>query len=294
MSILKNNWHWILFSLVMFGGIGVALLTQLNTDTEPKTVYKLPSAETLQNIREKSDAQKVQVSDDTKRPPPPGETHETGYWHGDHWHRTALRSDTKPSVPVAPDNVNTRISNDMFPDRDIPFQKSFGVFPEAWMKLSLEERMNVRVQDLKNFNFPPTPDGYSIKLRSLGGFLKLDENDNPILHKDYEPYFDVLTEIGFAPTREEYEHYQELLRQHGLALGWERTAEAERLSTEIDAFRLSCFREIPDIAISLKHPHGTTESEVQTRLTRAIRIQRQLLYEEYRKAGFDYLIPEDF
>lgn len=85
-SFLKNNWHWMLFTLTIFGGIGIVLLTQLHTDAEPKTVYNPPSAETLQNIRDKLATQKAQ---DTAKPPPPGETHETGYWHEDHWHKRA-------------------------------------------------------------------------------------------------------------------------------------------------------------------------------------------------------------
>lgn len=286
MLFLKNNWHWILFVIVIFGGIGVLMFTQLNTDTEPKTLYKLPSEETLQNIRDKQDAQKAQEAD-ANRPPPPGETHETGHWDGDNWHRT-VPGKTSVELPTAPQ------SNEPYPDREIPFQKSFGNLPGAWTRLSIEERMNVRVQELNNFGFPPTPSGYSIRLRETNELLRLDENGNPILHKNHEPYFRIVTEIGFAPTREEYERYKEMQHEYSQAHGWGRAAEAERINAELKAFRLSCYREIPDVVSSLTDPPGTTKADADARLTRAIEISKQVLYNEYRKMGFDYLIPEKY
>ena len=38
----------------------------------------------------------------------------------------------------------------------------------------------------------------------------LDENGNPVLHKIGDPYVDIAIEIGFAPTKEEYEELNQL------------------------------------------------------------------------------------
>ncbi len=165
MSILKNNWHWMLFALVIFGGIGVVLFTQLNTDTEPKTVYKLPSEETLQNIREKSAAQKAQETDGEKRPPP-GETHETGYWHGDHWHKSSpmsqsavlastlsyneLESGEKETLTLEQlktkiDSINARVQ-DQYPEFQILTtltpEEIFARYPSEADRTNLAQRAN--------------------------------------------------------------------------------------------------------------------------------------------------------
>ncbi|MDE0314094.1 MAG: hypothetical protein OXM61_04265 [Candidatus Poribacteria bacterium] len=74
----------IIVLIALVGFVGVFLLISRDTDTDTKKVYKAPSEEVLEKVSGDLTAQKAQ---DTAKPPPPGETHETGYWHGDHWHR---------------------------------------------------------------------------------------------------------------------------------------------------------------------------------------------------------------
>ena len=62
------------------------MFTQQDTDTEPNVIFEPPSPEVLQQIKDDIAARNAQ---DAVKPPPSGETAETGYWHGDHWHRTA-------------------------------------------------------------------------------------------------------------------------------------------------------------------------------------------------------------
>lgn len=97
MSYLKNNYHWLLFIIVIFGSIGAVVFTQQRADTGPNVVFEPPSPEVLQRIKDSVAARNAQ---DTVKPPPPGETEESGYWHGDHWHRTApveTSVDTQPN-----------------------------------------------------------------------------------------------------------------------------------------------------------------------------------------------------
>ena len=275
---MKKQMKWGLATLILLLGIAaVFLLMDNDTETEPEMTLGQPTKDLLkQGVNMPQQAETPVAVDELPPVVPPNE-----HPSGPHRHE-----DDTVHNPA-------QVTNDPYPDRHIPFQKSFGTLPEAWTKLSLEERMNVRVQELNNFGFLDTPSGYSIRLRDTKGLLDLDENGNPILHKDYEPYFRVVTEIGFAPTREEYERYKEMQREYTQAHGWGQTAEAERINAELKAFRQACYREIPDLVVSLSHP-TTTDAHADALLQRAMRIQKEVLYAEYRKAGFDYLIPEKY
>ena len=83
---MKKRIYWGLGVLVLLLGIVGVLMMKRGTGSEPITVYKHPSDEVLDNIRNKIAAQQEQEIDDSKRPPP-GETKDSGYWHGDHWHK---------------------------------------------------------------------------------------------------------------------------------------------------------------------------------------------------------------
>ena len=60
---------WIPILIVLLAVIGGVLFYGQQVATQPATTRFIP-VETPQ----------------TPKPPPPGETHETGHWHGDHWH----------------------------------------------------------------------------------------------------------------------------------------------------------------------------------------------------------------
>ena len=80
----------IIVLIAIVGIAGVFLLIGRNTDTGPKKVFNAPSDEVMDKVRGDLAARKAQ---DAVKPPPPGETHETGHWDGDHWHKRA------PEVP---------------------------------------------------------------------------------------------------------------------------------------------------------------------------------------------------
>lgn len=218
MSILKNNWHWMLFSLVIFGGIGVVLFTQLTTDTEPEKVYKLPSEEMLQNIREKSAAQKAQEADGTKRPPPPGETHETGHWHGDHWHRTAPVKTQDIPTPV-PVSVGTHLpllvelENPVIGKPILLRTINVDSIDIDWGSLSPDELAET-ITRLERREITE-PDGYRYRRRSDNSLL-FDESGYPILHKIGEPFISVAWSMQFRPPPEVYEEYRQLARRRNL------------------------------------------------------------------------------
>ncbi len=82
-------------SIVLIVLIGIAIVFLLiDKDTETITVYNPPSEEVFQKkIRDDLAAK------DVVKPPPPGETEDSGYWHGDHWHET---SPGKPETEDTP------------------------------------------------------------------------------------------------------------------------------------------------------------------------------------------------
>ena len=84
---IRKYWLPISVFIVAIAGIGLYLLA-IQTPKEPTVIYK--SVEPI----EKPAAQ-VPVA----KPPPPGETHETGHWHGDEWHTEPHEADAQVTTP---------------------------------------------------------------------------------------------------------------------------------------------------------------------------------------------------
>ncbi len=81
MKFLKNNAYWIL-GVVIGIGISTVILMQRGDQQDVETTQQGPSAKPEQQ----GIAQFLPKID--VKPPPPGETAESGFWHGDHWHKT--------------------------------------------------------------------------------------------------------------------------------------------------------------------------------------------------------------
>ena len=76
MLLKKKVWIPILILLLVVIGCGLFYARQVSKQ-KPVKVYKVGEVE----------------NPETPKPPPPGETHATGHWHGDEWH-------SKPHAPV--------------------------------------------------------------------------------------------------------------------------------------------------------------------------------------------------
>lgn len=284
MSILKNNWHWILFALTIFGGIGVVLFTQLNTDTEPKTVYNLPSAETLQNIREKSAVQKAQETDGTKRLPPPGETHETGYWHDDHWHRTAPVETQDISTPV-PVSVETHLP--LLVELENPILKkpillrtiNVDGIDIDWASLSPDE-LSETIAKLERREITE-PDGYRYRRRSDNSLL-FDESGYPILHKIGEPFISVMWTMQFRPPPEVYEEYRQLARRRNLL---DPSPELDSIRSQMEEMRRTYVGPLP-VTFGI----SCAGNDIEAQKKRADETIAQLKAGFFRQLGIEYLL----
>lgn len=121
------------------------------------------------------------------------------------------------------------------------------------------------------------------------GSLLLDEKGSPILHKIGEPDFKVGTEIGFAPTREEYAHYQRVEQELAEAEATGNTSEVERIQRELQHMRNTFLGEVPAISYTLQT--NDPNADIAALHKYAASKSTRLAYEEYRKLGLEYLIP---
>ena len=79
---LRKNWLPIAVFLLAIIGVGLYLL-QTQPPKDPIVIYKAAEVETK------------------PKPPPPGETYETGHWHGDEWHKGSHDAHAQVTTPEA-------------------------------------------------------------------------------------------------------------------------------------------------------------------------------------------------
>ena len=94
MRLFRNNWYWILGVFISIGiGTSSVILIQPGHQRSTETVQSAPDAK-----QEQQNTPRVSQSPEAAaKPPPPGETTESGYWHGGHWHKT---SSTQKNLPL--------------------------------------------------------------------------------------------------------------------------------------------------------------------------------------------------
>ncbi len=120
--------------------------------------------------------------------------------------------------------------------------------PDFW-SLSPEVRQQIFDQFYHQRGLNPPPKGYEYVWKDIGVVL-LDENGDPVLKKEGEPWVTVKYGIGFAPTLEEYERYEQLQEDLGWADSRGDVAESDRLRAEIEALEASVQRMRPISAMA--------------------------------------------
>ena len=94
---MKKQMIWGSATLILLLSIAAVFLF-IGTDADTENVgNKAPSDDVIRQSQD-ANAPKTPVADAQKQPQPPGETNETGYWHGDHWHKTAPQVYTREDV----------------------------------------------------------------------------------------------------------------------------------------------------------------------------------------------------
>ena len=180
---MKKQMKWGLATLMLLLGIAaVFLFIDKDTTTEPEMTLGQSTKDLLKqgvNMPQQT-PQVVNVSDDTQRPPPPGETHQTGYWHGDHWHK--IVADELMVPPKDTEQHTTQKATD-------------------WKALSLEERRKrwTEAYRAKWGDDPPWNAEYR-HVHDSKGKVRRHYRNKPLV-TDYE------IRINFAPTPVILERY---------------------------------------------------------------------------------------
>ena len=122
------------------------------------------------------------------------------------------------------------------PDSSVdPFANTIPIYDSATMRRLEIEKRNAFYKE--RFGLGPPPEGYGYLLID-GNEVVLNPDGTPVLqqmelpdgtHMEYE----IELREGFAPTREQWEHYQQLKQDREVALHREDRAEASRIQTEI-------------------------------------------------------------
>ena len=131
------------------------------------------------------------------------------------------------------------------------------------------------------FGLKPPPEGLYYRVHADKTPV-LDENGEPRLFSYYEPSYNVFTRIGFAPTREQYEHYQQLERDLRFAQDQDDTTEVARLKAEIEQLKADAQGELPDFTSSGAVPTSLFETAAyQAERRRRDKEMRAQLYREW-------------
>ncbi len=152
-----------------------------------------------------------------------------------------------------------------------------------WSSLTPEQRQAIFDQYYIQIGLKPPPLGYTYRWEDIDVPL-LDENGNPVLHKIGEPEVNIKMGIGFAPTREELEQYNQLHDDAMRASALGNDAEYERLLAEIDAFEASVQRMRP-IHVGTLAIGSEARSKVR-------RVTREKMNAALREHGLGHLIED--
>lgn len=152
-----------------------------------------------------------------------------------------------------------------------------------WSSLTPEQRQAIFDQYYIQIGLKPPPPGYKYRWKAENVPL-LDENGDPVLHKIGEPEVTIKMGLGFAPSREELEEYEQLKRDMNLALASGDVAEQEKVIAEMETFEASVQR--------MRPVHGGTLAIGSEAQAKASRITREKIRAALREHGLGHLIPD--
>ncbi len=158
---------------------------------------------------------------------------------------------------------------------------------ESYLKtLSKEQLQEIYDSFYTRFGLKPPPPGYRYRWADKNVPL-FDENGKPVLHKIGDPIVNIAIEIGFAPTKEEYEKLNQLKDDLFQAerRGWDDKVAS--LTQQIETLEALVQRERPVLkTIYWSGKSGTHDS------ARSLRIADEQLNEALRSYNLAHLIKE--
>ena len=194
-----------------------------------------------------------------------------GHWHGDEWHAEPH------NAHAAEQSVETKIAT-INRSRALP-QTNLSPEEIAELDRSFYESLGLEVP----------PKGYHY-IWDEPEVVARDENGNPILQNDYEPYVEMSTTIGFAPTREQWESY---LRLNGALMQAESDGDdnkAQRIRNEIEQLEADAQGELPiPNGTSWLVPEGEDVEAFNNMMHRKV---DEVIRQAYRERGLEHLIRQ--
>ena len=140
-------------------------------------------------------------------------------------------------------------------------------------------------KDIRGVSGPP-PEGYTYIILP-DGRAKRGEDGKPIIHNRDNPYFTIESQLGFAPTLEEYQHYQSLENSYLQAIKEGQWKKADQIRSNIYNLREEYKGQLPYVSVAMFSDKSTDSPEIQEQAN-------QILYSEYAKQGFSHLIPKEY
>ena len=244
---MTHKTRWGLVILIVLL-LGISVvLLMRNTDTEPIKVYKTDVEPTYKSSEKLQDTKKFKEW-----------WEEQGAKH--------LPDDGAQSVEVS-DEQNT----DEFPD---------------FASLTPEQLKKIYDQFYIERGLKPPPPGYKYRWAAIDVPL-LDENGQPVLHKIGDPIINIAIEVGFAPTKEEYEQLNQLKRDKLQAefRGW--VEQAASITQKIEKLEALVQRERPVLKGTMWIGNSGEYNRERVR-----RMAREQLNEALRSYGLEHLIAE--
>ena len=231
-------------------------------------------------VKQVTEEQQPQPTTET----PVGKQTPQGHFHADSTFHAEPHVTPVEVRPLTPEDVQKFQTIDW--ENLTPKNIMFLLEEERWPHLTQAQREIVhREFYAQSLGVEPPPDGYYYRVQA-NGHPVLDENGTPKLFKEGEPIFTVKTIIGFAPTREQFKQYQELVAKYDRAYLAGNTAEAEKFSALIDELRAEARGEVPLITSStLSSSSYPAISEVEL-TKRAAEVRNQA----YRDMGLGYMV----
>ena len=201
--------YWLPFSvfLVAVAGVGLYLLAT-QPPPEPVKIYK--AVKPIEKPTQQPTAKANEGDTSQGR-----HFHADGRWHGE------------PDEPMSHAANQDSSAN--------PFVNTIPIYDSATMRRLEIEKQNAFYKE--RFGLVPPPEGYGYLLID-GNEVVLNPDGTPVLQQMELPdgtrmAYEIEMIMGFAPTREQWEHYQQLKQDREVALHREDRAEAARIQTEI-------------------------------------------------------------
>ncbi len=295
---MKKQMIWGLAILMLLIGIaGVFLLIPRDTDTESEMVLGDATKKLLEDgPKPKGSPQEVNTPEPGVRPPPPGESRETGYWHGDHWHRTVPKDkSTQPTETVSwlkmsPEQLKEVFSKLSYPEKEFldflemspeecveRFSKMDDATKQLFYETYREERKRLEAYR-KEWGEDPPPIGANWQhMRNHNGeTLRHYDNTVTIFYKDG---------VGFAPTLEQWEQHEAFQAELAKAQRRGDTAEWNRISAQIETLIAAAQGPVPLIDGGLYSGDPSSREAKDRKREEAIR-------EVYRKFGLEHTLQQ--